>query len=45
MPYKKGTHAIVLVEKSYHEKLKEYAKRNKRTIQASLQIIIDRHCL
>lgn len=33
------------LDREYYEKLQRYAKKHKRTIKASLEIIIDRVCL
>ena len=41
---KKNTVNITL-NREYYLKLSEYAKRHKRTIKGSLEIIIDRCCL
>jgi len=45
MSYDPDKHAILLIDKKYKELLKEYAKRNKRTLKASLEIIIEQFCL
>ena len=45
MSYDPDKHAILLIDKKYKELLKDYAKRNKRTLKASLEIIIERCCL
>lgn len=45
MSYNPEIHSIILIDKKYKELLKAYAKRNKRTLKASLEVIIERCCL
>jgi hypothetical protein len=42
MPYNPGTQSIVIVSKKHHAMLKELALKNRRTLQAQLELLIEK---